>query len=138
MKLYRMLSHVGDRKLEVEADSLKNLFIACLEGMNEIIKPDFCQKIHQPTIKRSLSVASSDATTLLIDFLAEVLTLSQINQTIFCQVKFLQFSNQSLKAILTGTKTKQYDQDIKAVTYHQAEINKNSQGNFQIEIVFDV
>lgn len=133
-----MLSHTGDRKLRVAADSLKNLFLASLGGMNEIIKPGFCQKIHQPIIKRSLSVTSKDATVLLIDFLSEVLTLSQINQAIFCQVKFLHFSNESLKVIVTGTKTKQYDEDIKAVTYHQAEIIKNKQGNFQIEIVFDV
>lgn len=62
-----------------------------------------------------LELASLDISSLLIDFLSTILTLSYENKAIFC-----------------------FDKDIKAVTYHEAEVKKNDQGKYETTIVFDI
>ena len=39
MKTYKILEHTADIRLNVQASTLKELFIAALEGMSSIMKP---------------------------------------------------------------------------------------------------
>lgn len=74
---------------------------------------------------------SLDINSLLVDFLSEVLYQSQINKAVYHDVNFLKFSDPStgsrqaeLEAEILGDKVKSFDEDIKAVTYHELEIKK--------------
>ncbi len=139
MKTFRIIPHTADVRLKVEASSLEELFTVSLEGMNQILKKDFCKRrIDIPTIHQ-IQISSPDTTTaLLIDFLSEALTLSHIHGTIFCRVEFIELGSDSLTANLLGVKVKGFDEDIKAVSYHEAEIERNNRGNLQTNLVFDI
>lgn len=138
MKSFRILSHTADIRLKAEASSLKELFSSALEGMNEIIKKDFCASEKSFTMKEEISVASSDTTALLIDFLSEVLSLSQQNHALYCFAEFSELKDKSLKAKLSGKKVDEFDEDIKAVTYHEADIKKNTNGRYETVVIFDI
>lgn len=136
MRTYQLLSHTADIRLKVEADSLPELFVAAIEGMNSIIKEK--REERKEKSKKTIEIQSSDKTALLIDFMSDVLYFSQTSKEIYNDVKFLEFSETALKAEVSGYSVNEFDEDIKAVTYHEAEIVKNEKGNFETIIVFDI
>lgn len=131
-----MIGHTADIRLKIEASTLPELFEVAVEGMNSIIKLKV--ESSKLKVKRFLEIQSVDKTALLIDFLNEVLYQSHVNKEIYIEVKFLEFSETALKAEIYGVKIEEFDEDIKAVTYHEAEIVKNEKGNFETVIVFDI
>ncbi len=137
MKSYKLLPHTADTRLWVEADSIEELFRGAMKGMTNIIKKGACDSKVE-TERRTIEVKSADQTALLIDFLSEVLTSSQEEGLVFCRVKFMKFSENELVADIFGRKAGGFDEDIKAVTYHEAEIKKNEKGNWETIIVFDI
>ena len=74
---------------------------------------------------------------LLIDFLNEALSLSQIHKEAYMVVRFSSFSETELEGELEG-KPAVFGEDIKAVTYHGAEIIKSNSGDYEIIILFDI
>lgn len=138
MESYQILSHVADVRLKVEAENLENLFCQALRGMAEILKKDFCQKAGQYDFSEEISVFSPDKTALLIDFLSEALTLSYERKIIFCEADFSELKNKFLRAKIFGKKSEEFDEDIKAVTYHEAEVKKNKKGKWETLVVFDI
>lgn len=135
MKHYQMLGHTADIRLKIEASTLEELFSVALEGMNAIIKKE---SVSDGGSKKMIEIKSVDATALLIDFLNEVLYQSHSNGELYIRVDFLEFSDTVLKAEIYGNKVKEFDEDIKAVTYHEAEIIKNEKGDYETIIVFDI
>lgn len=140
MKSYKIKSHTADIRLEVTGNSIAELFTAALEGMASILKvnirPDtFAKRFF---IKQAIMIRSLDTTALLIDLLSEVLSLTYVKKALFTQMSFQKLSDRELEACIYGTRTESFDEDIKAVTYHEAEITKNSDGTFSTIIVFDI
>lgn len=137
MRSHKILGHTADLRLHVEGDTLQELFTAALEGMAAIINKHGCSDF-KPDRKDEISVSSPTLTTLLIDFLSGVLTHSHINQTVYCGIKIHELGETSISATILGRKVKNFTEDIKAVTYHEADIIKNSTGNLETVIVFDI
>ncbi|MCL5970518.1 MAG: archease [Patescibacteria group bacterium] len=138
MKSYVLIPHIGDVAIKVEADTLEELFTAALKGMNRILKKDYEKELDKHPFPQEILLSSFDTTSLLIDFLSEVLTLSTINKAIFPSIEFLELGQTNLHAHLIGTKVDKFTTDIKAVTYHGAEILKNKKGNLETNIIFDI
>lgn len=137
MRSHKILGHIADVRLKVEGDSLEELFTAALEGMTDIIKNKICNADEFP-VEEKIEVKSSNATNLLIDFLSEILTHSHIDHNVFCKIEFEELTENSLKANIQGIKVDGFDEDIKAVTYHEANVVKNEKGNYETVIVFDI
>lgn len=136
---YQILPHTADVRLKVEGKDLPELFYSALLGMSEIIKNDFCKSFSKFSESISVSLSSPDETALLVDFLSEVLTQTHEKQTVFCRVEFSKLTTTELEVRLSGSKvTDGFDEDIKAVTYHEADVVKNEQGNYETVIVFDI
>lgn len=133
---YEILKHTADVRLRVEGETLERLFSDALKGMMEILKTDI--PIGQPGAKRQVSINAPDKTALLVDFLNEVLSLSQINKEAYPVVTFGELSETTLRGNLEGVRVNEFDEDIKAVTYHEAEIKKNPEGNWETILIFDI
>jgi SHS2 domain-containing protein len=138
MKSFHVLEHTADIRLKVESDSLEKLFTAALEGMNSILYKDFRKKLNDLSMSRQVNLASFDITTLLIDFLSQVLTLSYLDKAVFHRVLLLKIEGTKLHSRLAGCKVEYFSEDIKAVTYHEANVRKNEKGLWETIIVFDV
>jgi SHS2 domain-containing protein len=136
MKHFKLVEHTADIRLYVEATSYEELFVGALQGMASII----CS--HEATLKNDqrceIRIVSQDITALLIDFLSEILTRVQTDKILFRSVAFLKFTQTVVHARLEGFRVDHFDEDIKAVTYHEVEVKKNSRGNYETIIVFDV
>lgn len=138
MNAYSIFPHVADVRLQVRGESYEQLFAVSLEGMNRILNKDYKRYMDGKLIEKEISVASYDRTSLLIDFLSEVLTLSHIHKAIFHTIEFSKISENFIHAHLLGAKIDKFEEDIKAVTYHEAEIKQNNKGQYEAAIVFDV
>lgn len=130
---YEILEHTADIRIKVSGIDLEELFQSALQAMNEILNP----KSTQSSSTTSLNLEAADSTVLLINFLSEILTFSHINKSSY-SVKFTNLTETQLTAELTSTPTTEFAEDIKAVTFHEANITQNDEGNFETNIIFDI
>ncbi len=137
MREYQLIEHVADVRLFVRATNLEELFMGALEGMASIIKPEFCSG-EDTDIERIIAVYSGDETLLLIDFLSQVLTLSIINKAVFFRSTFALLTETRLEAKIAGKQILKFDEDIKAVTYHDAQVEGGPDGFYAVTITFDI
>lgn len=140
IKTYQILSHTADVRLKAEGHTIEELFCAALRGMAEIQN---AKRARQPAdenekVKKEIHITSPDQTALLIDFLSEALAQSHIEKTVFDEVIVKKLSDTKLEAEITGERVEGFGEDIKAVTYHGAQIIKNAAGNYEVTILFDI
>ncbi len=139
-KNYKILAHPADVKVQALGKTKEELFLNAMRGMSAVLKV----KSKKLEVKRKISVKSLDLNALLVDFLSEVLYLSQVNKEVYDDVKFKKFSPSTssgqtiLEAELFGNKIESFGEDIKAVTYHGLEIKKNKKGLYETTVLFDI
>lgn len=138
MIFYQKLEHTADVRILAGGENLKELFLACLSAMNEIINRKEARQKDNLDILKEINIESVGRTELLIDFLSEVLSLSHEQKAIFPKVKFKVLNDTNLESVIYGKKIEQFEEDIKAVTYHEAEIKKNEKGELETVLVFDI
>ena len=103
-----------------------------MKGMSAVLK----LKSKKLKVKRKISVKSLDLNALLVDFLSEVLYLSQVNKEVYSNIKFNKFKDKELGGELIGNKIESFGEDIKAVTYHGLEIKNNKKGLYESTVLF--
>lgn len=138
MYTIRHLSHTADIRLHLHADSREELFRAGFEAMNQIIKPDACRKPCPSIINETIELESIDGTVLLIDFLSDVLTLCHEHKAVFCELNVQELNATHLQAHLSGRPANGFEEDIKAVTYHEANVRQNADGKWETLLIFDI
>ena len=136
MKKYEILEHVSDLKIRTFGKNKKELFENALVGMRAVLRP----QVQSPKskVQNKIKVSSLDLNALLVDFLSEVLYLSQVNKEVYDDIKFSKFSDTELEGELFGNKVESFGEDIKAVTYHGLEIKKNKEGLWKGTVLFDI
>ncbi len=132
---YEILNHSADLKIRVFGKMKEELFLNALLGMMDALRPKI--SIDKKTKSRIVKIKSPDQKSLLVDFLNEALYLSQVNKEAYTKVQFKIFSDNELGGLLNGKKVERFNEDIKAVTYHNLEI-KTVQGHWEAIILFDV
>ena len=138
MKTIEYLPHIADLRLRIESDSLEELFEAGLKGMSNVLKKDFCNTVTEFRMVHEVKIESHDTTSLLVDFLSEMLTKSYVDRVLFCELSVAELTNESLIATAYGTSVDSFDEDIKAITYHEADVRENQQGNWETLLIFDI
>jgi len=133
---YKILPHPADIKLEITASSKEDIFRGALEGMAYIIQPNISKNSNLR--KEEIEVHSMDINALLVDFLNEVLAKSDIHNSIFDNIKIEKLTDDHIKGIIEGRNVKEFSEEIKAVTYHELNINQDKNGDWKVIILFDV
>ncbi len=132
------LPHTADIRMKIEDLSMQDLFLTGLKGMNNILQKGFCDQIHRFYCRTRIETHSLDYTNLLVDFLSDILSLSCTEKVIYCRIQFIEFSESTIVADIFGAPVNSFDQEIKAVTYHEADIYKNHNDKWETNIVFDI
>lgn len=133
---YERLSHTADLRFRIWGRDYEELFRSAFLSMMSVLKRDIPSS--KDRIARRLKLNSQDVTNLLVDFLNEVLYNSQVNREIYTDVKFKKIGAKDLEAEIKGIKVESFDEDIKAATYHEADIKKNKEGLYETNIIFDI
>ena len=138
MYSFRFISHTADKGIRVTADTLSGIFEGAMKGMAAIQKEQAVNRSPRDNRSFSISVSAPDRTALLVDFLSEILTLSDIHHIVFTRIKFDDLSDQHIDATVFGSRVEDFDEDIKAVTHYLADIVKKGENKLETTIVFDI
>ena len=135
MKPYEILEHKADLKIRAFGKTEEEFFSNMLLGMTESQKPEI--KMEQK-IKRGIKIKSLNLESLLVDFLSEVLYLTQINKEVYKEARFKKFTDTKIEGELIGQKVERFGEDIKAATYHGLDIHQKEDGIWEGTVLFDI
>ena len=136
MRAYKILEHKADLKIKVWGNDLSDLFknaayamYAAMDG--SLSTPDY--KL------QNIKVSGQDYESLLINFLNELLYLSDVNNRMYKveSVEIVEDEKIKLKAALSPFSPPPSEIEIKGATYHNLKIKKMDAG-FETTIVFDI
>jgi len=138
MKLYRVFDHTADLGIEIFGETRKALFIHAAFAVFDLMTD-----LHsvQPQESRRISVEGADREDLLINYLREVLSLFNGEKLLLKEFSIDEINDRHLTGEVQG---EVFDparhplmREIKAVTYHRAEVRETGHG-WQGKVIFDV
>ena len=134
--VFEFLPHTADVRMRVAAPDLPALLGDALRGLMAVLGPH--PESDQPA-RRLIAVHSADLTALLIDFLNEALSLALTNLETYDELVVVDLDVEAavLHAELAGHRVSGFDDDVKAVTYHEADLVRDG-GGWQSLVVFDI
>ena len=141
MKKYELLEHQADLKIKIFGKTKEQLFANALFAMTENIMPRVKTPIE--ITEQKIEIKSNNLPILLIDFLNEVLYLTQINNKAYFDIKSIKLFKISskkikIKAKLIGKDVIFFEGDIKAATYHNLKFYQTSDNNWKAIVLFDI
>lgn len=138
MKNYELIEHTADIGIRVKGGDLKGLFrnaaLAMFEILAKQIKP--AQKNSE---KINLKQKADNPEELFINWLNELLSLSDAKGLIFYDFQIKKIGKFSLEATLLGSNIENYkiNTEIKAATYHELKLKEDKSG-WEAEVILDV
>lgn len=140
---FQEIDHTADVGLKIFGCDLSELFIHAAQGLFSLICDD-----EYPWDSRQASTTSihirlyaDTLPELLHDWLSELLYYHSIREIVFTRYEITVISQISINAIAYGSNYRendtQYLQEIKAVTYHQLEVNEIPEG-YRAQVIFDI
>jgi len=135
MEKFKILEHTADLKIKVFGKTKEELFKNALFAMAKAL---CSEPKSQKIINRKIKNKSFNSEMLLVDFLSEVLYLSQVKKEVYFDVRFKKFSDTEIEGELFGKKVERFSEDIKGVTYHNLSIKQRKDKIFEAIIVFDL
>jgi SHS2 domain-containing protein len=133
---YEELDHTADIRLRVKSPSPDSLFEETALAMMQIVYGE----LRPGKIERTIGLESGNTENLLLDFLSEVLFISEVEYLVFSSVT-VHISGNSLRAQLTGEpfdpERHRGGTEIKGISYSGLSIVKEDEG-YVLDILFDV
>ncbi|MFQ3610643.1 MAG: archease [Fimbriimonadales bacterium] len=134
MGKYQILEHTADKGLEVEAETLSDLFITCAEGMFALmIDP----ASHPPTESLLIEKEAPDLEMLLVRWLNELVYLFEVKHYLFRDFPNVQVESDGERwrlraearyAPVTPHTIEWSGAPVKSVTYHGLELAQTDGG----------
>jgi SHS2 domain-containing protein len=142
---FELLPHTADIKVRIYGKTLNDFFRNAVIGMFQVIHPliegshvEHGRVICPLPITRKVEINAPDIETLMVDFLSELLYLSDVHNEAYLDATIYEVTATHIKATVHGSKVKGFDVvEIKAVTYGELEIKQINDG-WRGEIVFDI
>ena len=138
---YRLLDHTADLGIEVDADTLENLFAECLRAQTDCWTR--LQRVEQLET-RDIDLTAPELSVLLVEFLQETIFLHETEGLVFAAGELAvvegasgwsvrgEISGERFELARHGLKTL-----LKAVTYHGLEVRATVDG-WQARVIFDI
>ena len=134
MKKYEILEHRADLKIKAFGETKEELFENAMIGMFEGARYQGEGK----EIKKEIKVSSPDLLSLLVDFLSEILYLSEVNHQVYYRIQFKKFTEKNIEGILLGEELKRIGVAVKGVTYHNLDIHQKKDKTWEVTVLFDI
>lgn len=130
---FREVTHTADWELEVWAPYLTNLLEQAAIGMYQLCGAEIGSGVR---LSRRIELEFHEPETLLIDFLTELIFLTETERLVFDEYR-LYIIDRKFVAEIFGSHYTSLSKEIKAVTYHNLHITRAGSG-LKANIVFDV
>ena len=134
MKKFEFLEHPADLKVRSFGKNLTEVFINAALGMMNFLYEDLDNI--KTTREETIEIHGDDQESLLVNWLAEILYLSNTNYRAYVKYEIIEFGENKIVAH-TSSGPAQAKDDIKAVTFHELEI-KQQNNMWVATVVYDI
>jgi len=131
---YRQLEHTADLCFEVTAPSYAELFGEALRAMTEWSGPEW----RDGAVERPFRIDAPDQVALLVDLLNEALALSQIHREAYEAITIRSSGEEFVEGAFLGRAISGARDEIKAVTWHGAKVEKRDDGSWMARLLMDI
>lgn len=135
---YEVFEHTADIGLHIYGATLVDLFIHAAQGMESLMVPP--EQVRAVTV-REIAVTGRDVLSLLIEWLNELVYLFDTIHLLFCDFEIDIITETCVAGRAFGepydAQRHELSSAIKAVTWHEAAINRTP-GGYQARIIFDL
>lgn len=133
---YKFIDHPSDVGMEVEGETLNELFINAAKGMLSLISEPVSRN---KKISKQLHLKEDSPEELLHSYLSEILWFITNERFFPLKIYISRINESSLDAKLEGIRLKKEEMkgEVKALTYHQLKIIRRDQIWFT-RLIFDV
>lgn len=136
---YRPIEHTADLAIEVDADSLEELFRLAAEGMFDLIRGQGGSPGGRAEW-RTISASGPDLEALLVAWLGELLYVHSSEGLVMHGIRRLALAPDRVDAEVGFTNPDPetgVQRELKGVTYHDLRVERR-EGRWRARIVFDV
>jgi len=133
---YEELDHTADLCLRVRGASLQEFFVHAAQGMFSLMR--FVRIREGDPVRERFQLQAPDTETLLVDWLSELLFLSEEREALFQSFHFSELTPGRLEAVVEGRDGYLPQRGIKAVTFFDLRIQRSSDNVYEAMITFDV
>lgn len=131
---YRMIEHTADLCFEVTSASFGGLLAESLRAITAWTRP----LLTGSGGERRFSIRAADRETLLVDLLNEALALSQIHREAYDGIEFDALDETCATGRFLGRSIAGAHDEIKAVTYHGARVERLPDGSWSATVLMDI
>lgn len=133
MDKYQFLEHPAELKIRSQGKDLPELFINSTLGMMAYIYDNLPTEVNNIS---KIEIQAQNLEMLLVDWLSEILYLSDTNKQAYIHFKIIEFTPNKIIAEVGSAKAIPQD-DIKAVTYNELDIAKKD-AHWEAIVVYDI
>ena len=138
MKPFEIIDHTADIGIIAYGSDIKQVFANAALGLFNLMAD--LDNLKEGT-KHEIELSAEDVEVLLVEWLNELIYISDVEHIIFKRFEINDLSNTKLKATCFGEKIKpgqhRLKREIKAATYHMLRLNKED-GSYKVQIIFDI
>ena len=133
---FKEISHTADVKIQARAPTLESLFSETCNALMQVMYGTS----RKGQIKREIVVTSDDTESLLLEFLSEVLFVSEVEGIVF-SVARVRINGSNLHADMDGEPFNKdrhaQGTEVKGISYSGLSIRQDANG-YMVDILFDV
>lgn len=133
---FKEISHTADVKIQARAPTLESLFSETCNALMQVMYGP----VRKGSVKKEIAVTSTDTESLLLEFLSEVLFVSEVEGIVFSDAR-VRIDGLNLYAELEG---EPFDKErhgqgteVKGISYSGLSIRQDANG-YMVNILFDV
>jgi SHS2 domain-containing protein len=138
VKPFEIIDHTADIGIVAYGSDIKQVFANAALGLFNLMAD--LGNLKEDT-KRQIELSAEDVEVLLVEWLNELIYISDVEHIIFKRFEINELSNTQLRATCFGEKIKsgqhRLKREIKAATYHMLRLNKEN-GSYKVQIIFDI
>ena len=138
MKRFEVLDHTADIGLVVYGENLKALFENAGEAFFHLITD--LRKVRR-RVERRINIDGESLDRLMVDWLSELLYLHDVENLLFKGFNVESVGEDGLRAVVKGEpfqeKIHVIKTEVKAVTYHQIQIQREN-GRWKAQVILDL
>lgn len=132
--MHEILPHTADVRVRIVAGDERALFEEGAAALRTVAGPEIERGPAEPL---TITVDAHDLTSLLVDFLNELVWLLAVRHVVATAVDVVQLSPERLVATVTLAPAARWSRDVKAVTYHDADV-RFADGSWTTTLVLDI
>ncbi|MEY4731606.1 MAG: hypothetical protein RL681_552 [Candidatus Parcubacteria bacterium] len=126
----------GTIRIHIEAKTPEELFMEAVRGLMDLMRPEADPGV--AVAERELAIHAPDQTSLIVDFLKEIITGSYARKEAVQDVTIRYLTGDSIECDVRTIPAISFGEELKGVSYREVNVHKRPDGMWETSIIFDV